>query len=67
MDFEYTSSIWIEEEDLNRMVELVKEGFPFISVFNEIMAHYDDADYYNCGLIGEAVEREVEKRINEQN
>lgn len=63
MEFEYTDTIWIEEEDINKLVELVKEGFPFGSVFNEVMAHYGDDVYYSCGLIADAVEKEVMKRV----
>ena len=64
MDFEYTSSIWISEEDLNRMAKRVASGEGFSHVFFDIMASYDDEEFYNRGLIAEAVEKEVMKRVN---
>ena len=63
MDFEYTSSIWISEEHLNRMAKRVASGERFGKVFQSIMASYDDEDFYNCGLVAEAVEKEVTKRV----
>lgn len=64
MDFEYESSIWISDEDLNRMAKRVASGKNFYFVFDAIMAGYDDEDYYNRGLIAEEVEKEVMKRVN---
>lgn len=64
MEFEYTSSIWISDGDLNEMTERVRVGEDFHDVFNDIMMGYDDVDYYNCELIAEAVEKEVMKRVN---
>lgn len=64
MDFEYQSSIWISDEDLNRMARRVASGERFGYVFQSIMAGYDDEDYYNRGLIAEEVEKEVMKKVN---
>ena len=63
MEFEYQSSIWITERDLNEMVEWVRAGEDFCKVFDNIMVGYDDVDYYNCGLIADAVEKEVMRRV----
>lgn len=64
MEFEYTSSICILERDLDRMAEGVRAGKNFHYVFDAILTSYDDEDYYNRGLIAEAVEKEVMKRVN---
>lgn len=64
MDFEYQSSIWISEEELDRMAKRVASGKGFYAVFNAIMACHDDDEYYNSGLIADAVEKEVMKRVN---
>lgn len=64
MEFEYTSSICVLERDLDRMAECVRAGKDFHWVFDSILASYDDEDYYNRGLIAEAVEKEVMKRVN---
>lgn len=64
MEFEYTSSIWISEKDLNRMAKRVRAGKGFYQVFDSILASYDDEEYYNRGLIADAVKKEVMKRVN---
>lgn len=64
MEFEYTSSICILERDLDRMAECVRAGKNFNWVFDSILTSYDDEDYYNRGLIADAVEKEVMKRVN---
>ena len=62
MEFEYTSSIYINEDDLQKMARRsLNENF--YDVFYDVMAGYDDCDYYNCGLIIEAVHAEVAERI----
>ena len=64
MEFEYQSSIWISEEELDRMARRVASGKGFDAVFDAIMACHDDEEYYNCGLVADAVEKEVMKRVN---
>ena len=63
MEFEYTSSIYVMEKDLQSMVNRVKNGELFVDVFYDILAGYDDCDYYNCSLIENQVRMEVERRI----
>lgn len=63
MEFEYTSSIYVNEDDLAEMVNRVKEGELFDDVFYDILAGYDDCDYYNCSLIKNDVRKEIERRI----
>lgn len=63
MEFEYTSSIWVSEKDLDKMAKRVRAGKNFYFVFDSILAGYDDEDYYNRGLIAEAVKSEVMKRV----
>lgn len=63
MEFEYQSSIWITDEDLNEMAKRVRAGEDFHRVFHIIMVKYDDKDYYNRGLIADAVEKEVMRRV----
>jgi len=63
MEFEYTSIIYILEEDLEDMVNRVKQGEKFNNFYYDIMASYDDRDYYNCDLIKDKVQTEIERRI----
>ena len=63
MEFEYTSTIYIEKADLNKIVKRVKKGELFDDVFYDVLASYDDCDFYNCHLIKNDVYKEVERRI----
>lgn len=64
MEFEYTSAIYIEEEDLVEMVIRVRDFHElFDDVFYDILAGYEDCDYYNCTLIKNDVRKEIERRI----
>lgn len=63
MEFEYTSTIYIDEDDLTEMVKRVENGELFDNVFEDILAGYEDVDYYNCYLIKNDVRKEIERRI----
>lgn len=63
MFFEYTSAIYIDEEDIMEMVIRVKAGEVFDEVFHDILAGYDDCDYDHCDLIIDEVHKEIERRI----
>lgn len=63
MNFEYTSFIYVDECDLEEIANRVKNGEPFDDVFSDVMAGYDDCDYYNCSLIEDKVFKEIEHRI----
>lgn len=63
MEFEYISTIYIDEDDLTEMVKRVENGELFDNVFEDILAGYEDVDYYNCHLIKNDVRKEIERRI----
>lgn len=63
MEFEYTGTIFIEERDLERMCERVRNGENFGDVFYDVISDYDDCDYYASDHIYDKVREEVEKRI----
>lgn len=63
MEFEYTSSIYIEEDDLQEIVNRVKKGELFDNVFYNVLSGYDDNAYCNCSLIKNDVRKEIERRI----
>lgn len=63
MEFEYTSSIYIDEKDMIEMVMRVKNGENFDDVFEDITANFDDCDYYVCFLIKNDVRKEIKRRI----
>ena len=65
MEFEYTASIWIDPQDLRKMYKRVKNGEEFSDVFDDIMARYDDCDYYACDYVKDQVHEEILRRINQ--
>ncbi len=65
MEFEYTSMIYINPSDLRRMYLYVKKGGDFGDIFDEVMAEYEDEDYYNSGNIYEQVQEEILRRVRQ--
>lgn len=65
MEFEYTASIRIEPQDLRKMYKRVKNGENFSDVFYDIMACYEDSDYYACSYIEDQVHEEIQRRLNQ--
>ena len=65
MEFEYTSAIYINSSDLRRMYLYVKKGGDFRDIFNDVMAGYDDEDYYSSGNIYEQVQEEILRRVRQ--
>jgi predicted nucleic acid-binding protein len=63
MEFEYTTTIFIEDSDLERMCNYVKSGWDFANAFYNVIGEYDDCDYYASDHIYDKVKEEVEKRI----
>ena len=66
MEFEFTSSIYIEESDLAEMCLLCKEkGYSPRKAFHEVSMGWDDCDYYASELIADDVVKEIERRLKE--
>lgn len=65
MIFEYTSTINIDENDMNRICNDVKNGRDFCDAFDDVMSEYDDCDYYHTEDIYDSVKAEIERRIKE--
>ena len=66
MDFEYTAVIIIDDDDLEIMCNRIENGESFDEAFDNVMASYDDCDYYNCGYIEKDVKKEVKRRLTER-
>lgn len=63
MEFEFTDSIWVEEEELKEMLRLVnEEGYNYDAAFHEVTMGWDDDIYYNAELIENSVIEELKKR-----
>ena len=65
MEFTYTSTIIIDEYDMNRICDDVKGGKNFCDAFDDAVSSYDDCDYYHMGDIYDSVKEEIERRIKE--
>lgn len=65
MIFEYTSTINIDENDMNRICNDVKNGRDFCDAFDDVMSEYDDCDYYHTEDIYDSVKTEIKRRIKE--
>lgn len=65
MEFTYTSTIIIDDDDMNRICNEVKGGRDFNDAFEYVISGYDDCDYYHMGDIYDDVKEEIERRIKE--
>ena len=65
MIFEYTSKIDIDERDMDKICEDVKNGRDFYDALDGALSGYDDCDYYHMDDIYEDVKKEIEHRIKE--
>lgn len=69
MEFIYNASIWIKDEDLDKMAKRVAKGEDydedFEEIFDNIMCDYDELTYLSCDYIKEQVEFEVRRRVSE--
>lgn len=66
MDFEYTAIITIDDDDLETICNRIENGENFDEAFDNVMASYDDCDYYNTFYIEADVKKEVEHRLAER-
>ena len=65
MKFYFESYIKVSENDLDEMVNRVKNGEDFDEVYDDISAPWNDYEYYSSILIRKDVEKEVMRRIKE--
>lgn len=64
MEFSYTTYIYVEESDLQRMCNLCKDkGYTPAQAFEEICIEWDDQEYYASALIKNDVVEEIERRL----
>lgn len=67
MEFEYTSSIYVQENDLVEMCSLCKnKGYSPREAYKEVSTSWDDCDYYASDLIADDVVKEIERRLKEK-
>lgn len=64
MEFEYTGHFYVSENDLNEMVELVKNGHNIKDAILKVAAYWDDEAYYSIDLIIDKLVEEVLRRAS---
>lgn len=63
MEFEYTRSLWVDENDLNEMATLVKNGQNIENAIENVASGWDDSNYYSLEDIFEQLRDEVLRRV----
>lgn len=56
MEFEFVGTVQIPENEIDEMVERIRNGEPFYSVFVDTMAGHDDLEWEARYLIRDKVE-----------
>lgn len=64
MEFEYTGHFYVSENDLNEMVELVKNGHNVKDAILKVAVCWDDEAYYLIDLIIDKLVEEVLRRAS---
>lgn len=65
MDFNYTTTVHIQENDLCMMCNRVKAGEDFYDVYADIMSGYDDDDWYASQYVEQDVHTEILRRLGQ--
>lgn len=66
MEFEFTGSIYVEENDLEEMCRLCKEEeLTPEKAFDVVSMGWDDCDYYVSSYIEDDVVKEIKRRLKE--
>jgi hypothetical protein len=65
MEFDYVieNSVFISDDDLDDMAEMVKKGIPIENVVTDYIACLDDFDYFCSYAYEDKVIDEVRKRV----
>lgn len=64
MEFDFTSTFYVTEDDLNEMVDLChRTACSPQDALNYVASRWDDCDYYLVGLVEEKIIAEIKKRL----
>lgn len=68
MEFEYTTSLFVSESDLDEMCSLCRNtGLDVNTAIYSVSAGWDDCDYYAVGNVIDKIAEEIERRLKEGN
>lgn len=62
MEFEYTGSFWVDENDLNEMASFVRNGRNVKDAIYDVASCWDDVCYYGVEDIFEQLQDEILRR-----
>ena len=65
MEFEYSSSFYVNEYDLDEMCRLCREcRYSVSEAFQQVSLNWDDCDYYGCPEeVVSQIEAEIARRL----
>lgn len=64
MDFQYSGSFYVSEQDIAEMVKFCKEcDMTPQESLDSISERWDDCDFYMVGLVEDQILKEIEKRL----
>lgn len=63
MEFEYTTTLWVEPSAIEEMLELCRQGYTCEQAIAEVSAGWGDADYYAVDNITDQLVKELERRL----
>lgn len=68
MEFEYTSSVYVEPSDLREMYLLCKnKGYTPQEALGYVASGWDDCDFYAVGFVEEQIIEEINRRLSQTN
>ena len=62
MEFEYIGHFYVNENDLNEMAELVKNGYNVEDAILKVAVCWDDEVYYSIDLVIDKLVEEILRR-----
>ena len=64
MEFEYTGSVYVSNEDLRKMYLLCKrKSLTPAQAINQVSAGWEDDDYYEVGRVADQIVEEINRRL----
>lgn len=68
LDFEYTTSFYVEPNDLREMYLLCKnEGYTPQEALNEVASGWDYEDFYTVRFVEDQIIEEINRRLSQTN
>lgn len=63
MEFEYTTTLWVEPSAIEEMLELCRQGYTCEQAIAEVSAGWNDVDYYAVDNVSSQLTKELADRL----